>query len=140
MRAAWVWLLFCGGVVHADSVVATSTIPARTVLSSEHVKLIETSFVGAFQNVDAVVGLETRVAIYAGRPVTPTQLGPPTVVERNQIISLIFQASGLIISTEGRALQSGSAGDTIRVMNLASRSTVFAQLTTEGSAYVSGNN
>ena len=50
------------------------------------------------------------MAIYAGRPVRPGDLGPPALVERNQLVPLVYQPGGLAISTEGRALGRGGGG------------------------------
>lgn len=71
-----------------------------------------------------VVGLETRVAIYAGRPLRRGDLGPPTVVERNQIVTILFKHGTLSIRSEARALEAGGIGERIRVMNLDSRKIV----------------
>ncbi|WP_340425144.1 flagellar basal body P-ring formation chaperone FlgA [Yoonia sp. GPGPB17] len=59
-----------------------------------------------------------------------------TVVERNQIVPLLFEKNGLIISTDGRALGRAGPGDTIRVMNIGSRTTVSATIGNDGVAYV----
>ena len=49
---------------------------------------------------------------------------------------LIFLKGGLTIRTEGRALERAGIGETIRVMNAASRATVNARLAKDGAAYV----
>jgi len=81
--------------------------------------------------------MEARVALYAGRPIRQGDVGPPAVVDRNQIIPLVYMRSGVMISTEGRALDRAGPGDLIRVMNLSSRSTVTARVGSDGAAYVS---
>jgi hypothetical protein len=66
------------------------------------------------------------------RPVRAADLGPPAVVERNQIVGLAYRSGGLAILTEGRALARGGVGDVIRVMNLASRATVTGTIGPDG--------
>lgn len=83
-----------------------------------------------------LVGMEARVAIYAGRPVRPSDVGSPAIVDRNEIIPLIFTAGGLYIATDGRALGRAGVGEVIRVMNLSSRTTVSARIKEDGAAYV----
>jgi flagellar basal body P-ring formation protein FlgA len=61
------------------------------------------------------------VTIYAGRPIRAADIGAPALVERNQIVPLVYAAGGLQITAEGRALDRGGEGDVIRVMNLSSR-------------------
>ena len=66
-----------------------------------------------------------RGSHYAGRPIPLSGLAPPALVERNQLVTLIFRRGGLDIRADGRALGRGAAGDEIRIMNLGSRSTIF---------------
>lgn len=120
----------------ADSVVATRTIRAQTVLAPEDMTLVAADLPGALDDPALAIGLEARVAIYAGRPVRPEDLGPPTLVGRNQIVPLIYASASLAISTEGRALARGAEGDVIKVLNLASRTTVSGQVGPDGAVYV----
>ena len=102
----------------------------------EDLTLVAADLGGALQDPDAAYGLETKVAIYAGRPVRPEDLGPPTLVQRNQTVTLVYASGALAISTEGRALARGSEGDTVRVINLASRTTVSGRIGPDGAVYV----
>lgn len=123
----------------AESVVATRTIRAKAVIGPEDLTLVSAELPGALSDPAAAVGQEARVAIYAGKPVRAGDLGPPTLVERNQLVTLIFLSGGLAISTEGRALERGSEGDTLRVMNLGSRNTVSGRVGPDGAVYVGWN-
>lgn len=120
----------------AESVVATRTLRAQTVIGPEDLTLVDAKLPGALADPALALGLETRVAIYAGRPVLPGDLGPPTLVQRNQVVTLVFMTGGLAISTEGRAISRGSAGETVRVINLASRATVSGRVGPDGAVYV----
>ncbi|MFM7442840.1 MAG: flagellar basal body P-ring formation chaperone FlgA, partial [Tabrizicola sp.] len=73
------------------------------------------------------------------KPVRLGDLGPPTLVERNQPVTLVYLSGGLAISTEGRALARGSVGDEVRVMNLGSRNTVTGRVGPDGTVYVGWN-
>lgn len=120
----------------AESVVATRTIRAQTVIGPEDLALVAADLPGALTDLNAALGLEAKVAIYAGKPVMPADLGKPTLVQRNQVVALIYLSGVLAISTEGRALTRGSEGDTVRVINLASRSTVTGRIGPDGAVYV----
>lgn len=123
----------------ADSVVATRTIRAQTIISIEDLTTVEAALPGALADPALAVGMEARVAIYAGRPVRAQDLSPPALIERNQLVPLIFLSGGLAISTEGRALARGAAGEVIRVMNLSSRNTVNGRVGPDGAIYVGWN-
>jgi flagellar basal body P-ring formation protein FlgA len=51
-------------------------------------------------------------------------------------VPLVFRRGGLEIRAEGRALGRGGEGDSIRIMNLASRSTVTGWVTDSGEVHV----
>lgn len=112
------------GSAAAETLVAATTIRPETVIAPHHLALVPDEIPGALDDPSAALGLEARVAIYAGRPIRPGDLGPPAMVDRNQIVTLIFSRAGLAIQTEGRALDRAAAGETVRALNLASRSTV----------------
>ena len=124
------------GPAMADSLVATRTIRAQTVIGPDDMALVDAALPGALDDPALALGLEARVAIYAGRPIRSQDLGAPALVDRNQLVSLIYLSGGLAISTEGRALERGAEGDVVRVMNLGSRTTVTAIIGADGAAYV----
>lgn len=129
-------LLLAAPPALAESLVATRTIRAQSVISPEDVTLVSADLPGALADPSQAIGLETRVAIYAGKPVRLSDLGPPTLVERNQVVALIYRSGALAIATEGRALARGSEGEVIRIMNLASRTTVSGRIGPDGAVYV----
>lgn len=123
----------------ADTVVAAHTLRAGTVLTGEDLALIAEDVPGAIGALDDALGKEARVNLYAGRPIRSGEIGPPALVERNEIVVLIYDQGGLMIATEGRVLERGGAGDRIRVMNLASRSTVTGTVGEDGRLYVAND-
>lgn len=132
-------LLALAAPVSAESLVATRTIRAKTLVLPEDVTMVSADLPGALSDPAAAVGLEAKVAIYAGKPLHPGDLGPPTLVERNQTVTLVYLSGGLAISTGGRALARGSEGDEVRVMNLGSRNTVTGRIGPDGAVYVGWN-
>jgi flagellar basal body P-ring formation protein FlgA len=120
----------------AETVVATRTIRAQTVIGPGDVALAPGSRPGFLGSTALAVGMEARITLYAGRPIGADHVGPPALVERNQIVPLVYQDGTLSILTEGRALARAGAGETIRVMNLASRSTVNGMVRPDGTIVV----
>lgn len=82
------------------------------------------------------LGMEAAVTLYPNRPIPRAALAPPALVERNALVTLIFRANGLDIRAEGRALGRGAADQPVRVMNLASRTTVSGRVTAPGEVTV----
>ncbi|MDE4172950.1 flagellar basal body P-ring formation chaperone FlgA [Phaeobacter sp. PT47_59] len=120
----------------ADVLVPVRTIRPKEILTAHDLALKPGEVLGALSDPSEVVGLEARVALYPGRPLRPGDIGPPAIIERNDLVILTFRQGGLTISAEGRALGRGSEGELIRVMNLASRSTVTGRIAADGSVEV----
>lgn len=120
----------------AETIVAARTIPAQTIIERSDLVLQPTPLPGGESDPELFVGMEARVALYAGRPIRVSDVGFPAIVDRNQLIPLVYDANGLMIRTEGRALGRAGVGEVIRVMNMSSRNTVSARIGADGSAYV----
>ena len=119
-------------VANAESVVALRTIPAKSLVSSADIGLVDAAIDGAITEVEQALGLEVKSTIYAGRPLRRSDLISPTLVERNQTVRLIYSAGSLTIFADGRALERGADGDVIRVMNLSSKTTVSGKIAPDG--------
>ena len=120
----------------AQSIVATRTIRSQTILTATDVSQMEQTIPGTYLSAEEVVGLEARVVLYAGRPIRIDDIGPPALIERNQIVTLYYTTGGLTIAAEARALARAGVGDRLRVMNLASRSVVTGWVEENGSVSV----
>lgn len=139
MMRALVLILALSTAAQADTVVATRTIRAQEIIQPSDLALKPIVVSGGVSEAAQLVGLEARVALYAGRPVRLSDVSAPALVERNEIIPLVYSQGGLSIATEGRALGRAAEGERIRVMNLSSRSSVFAVIGSDGAAYVGRN-
>lgn len=83
---------------------------------------------GDRSSLEPFVGMELKRAVYAGKVITTNDIGLPTLIERNAIVTLEFERGPLLITTEGRALDAGAKGETVRVMNLSSKIILTAQV------------
>ena len=132
-----IMLTLIASLTRADTIVPVQTIRANTLLTDGHLTINPNLKGAGLTKFADVVGMESRVVLYAGRPILPDHLIAPALVQRNEIAPLVFRQSGLSISTNGRVLDRGAAGDTVRVMNLASRRTLFGTVMPNGSIDVS---
>ncbi len=137
----WIMLLvmFWPHALQAETLVATRLIRATEVIGSGDVMLHEAHVPGAATRAEQVVGLEARVAIYPGRPVRLSDLGPAAVIERNETVRMVYRQGRLMILSEGRALERAGLGDSLSVMNLASRQTVQGVVNSTGLVEVFGS-
>lgn len=120
----------------AETLVAARTIRAQSILSYDDLATIGDTVPGMLIAPEEAVGMETKTVLYAGRPIRPDDIGPPAIVERNQLVSLTFIKGGLEIQTDARALARAGIGDMIRVMNLNSKTIVTGIVASDGGVYV----
>jgi flagellar basal body P-ring formation protein FlgA len=123
----------------AESYVALRTIPAKTVLAAADMTSVDAEIAGAVSDPAAVLGLEARVTVFAGRPIIAADFVAPALINRNQVVPLIYAQGALVIVAEGRALDRAGLGETVRAMNLASRATVSGVVTETGAIRVGQN-
>ena len=70
------------------------------------------------------VGMQMRKQLRAGQPLKVADLGKPDLVQRDDNVTLIYETAGLYLTIRGKALESGTEGDTVTVLNLQSKRTV----------------
>jgi flagellar basal body P-ring formation protein FlgA len=130
-------LILLAGLLVADAalaqtIVSTRVIRAQTVIGPDDVTVAEAETPGALAALSEAVGQEARVTLYPNRPIRPDQIGRPAVVERNQIVRMVYREGPLNIAAEGRALDRAGPGEFVRVMNLASRQVVTGRVRGSG--------
>lgn len=82
------------------------------------------------------VGLAAKHSIPPNQPIPAADLGRPIIVQKGDAMTLTLQSSGLLLTAQGIATASGGVGEHIRVLNVYSRVTVEAEITSPGHARV----
>jgi flagella basal body P-ring formation protein FlgA len=80
----------------------------------------------------SALGMQMRRPMRAGQALKVADLVKPDLVQRDQGVTLIFQASGLYLTTRGKAVDNGTEGDVVNVVNLQSKRTVSGIVTGRG--------
>lgn len=114
------------------AVVATRRLAQGEVVRPEDVREVrlraERVRPGAAQDAAQVVGQQLRRPIGGGMVFMAGDLGPPALVERNALVTIVLEAPGLLLTAQGRALEAAPRGGTVPVRNLASDRVVEAQV------------
>lgn len=131
-----IFLLFATAAQAAEIAVPVRIIRPTEIIGGADLTLKTADSVGALDDPNALIGQEARVALYPGRPIRPGDVGPPAIVGRNDLVTLVYRRDGLRIATDGRSLGRGAAGDAVRAMNMASRITVTGRIQADGSIEV----
>jgi len=86
---------------------------------------------------DRAVGMQMRKALRAGAALRTADLAKPDLVQRDQTVTLIFQSGGLYLTIRGKALEGGTEGDVVSVLNLQSKRTVTGTVIGRGQVSIS---
>jgi flagellar basal body P-ring formation protein FlgA len=121
------------------AVYAKRTLRVGALVSAADVELrplAEHRAAGVAVSLAAVVGQEVRRNLYVNRPVMTEDVGVPTVVQRNSLVTLAYASGGLELTALGRAIDSAGLHEPIRVVNIDSRMTVVGKVTGPGTVRV----
>ncbi len=112
--------------------VASRLIPAGDTISEANLdyKLVRASRVSrnVAMHIDDVLGRSPKRTVSTGGTIALNNLGDPVTVAKGKIVAVTLKSGGITLSITGRALESGSTGDIIRVENITSRKPVQAQI------------
>ncbi len=87
---------------------------------------------GFLTDLDAVIGQQVRRPLRAGFVLSPHVLARPMLIRRGETVTLLAGTGGFEVRSEGKALESGAAGETVSVENLRSRRVVEGTVATAG--------
>ncbi len=73
---------------------------------------------------DRAVGMQARRPLRAGQALRVADLAKPDLVQRDQAVTLVYESAGLYLTIRGKALEGGTEGDVVNVLNLQSKRTV----------------
>lgn len=87
---------------------------------------------------DRAVGMQARKQLRAGQALKVADLARPDLVQRDQSVTLIYEAAGLYLTVRGKAIEGGTEGDVVSVLNLQSKRTVSGVVTGRSQVTITG--
>jgi flagellar basal body P-ring formation protein FlgA len=78
-----------------------------------------------------------RRQLRAGQALKVADLVKPDLVQRDDNVTLIFESTGLYLTIRGKALEAGTEGDVVNVLNLQSKRTVTGVVVGRGQVAIS---
>lgn len=111
--------LSAGGVVGADDVRM-----ARVRVNALHAEIV--------RDPRGVIGMQAKRQLQAGVPIPVSDLMQPTQITRGDPVRMQLRVGGLSVTGQGVALESGAAGERIRVRNVTSQAVIEAEIVGPG--------
>ncbi|WBV44572.1 flagellar basal body P-ring formation chaperone FlgA [Pseudoroseomonas cervicalis] len=87
---------------------------------------------GLAESLDAVLGRRLGRPLGAGQPVPLSELSAQQAVRRDSVVQLVHEATGLSLTTSGRALEDGALGATITILNLSNGAVLLGEVLAPG--------
>jgi len=129
-------LRFTGAVVDTvEAAVLTRSIDRNELIKASDIIVerrprVEVGRDGATR--DQTVGMQARRQLRASQALRISDVARPDLVQRDQAVTIIFQTSGIYLTIRGKALESGTEGDVVNVVNLQSKRTFPATVIGRG--------
>ncbi len=121
--------------------VAKSNIARGTTLSRNDLELKMVRSSGRrsqrYSSIDEMIGLSPKRTLQAGKPININDLEAPRLILKNQLVTILLEAPGLIIRAEGKALGNASKGEAVKVLNTQSKRIIHATAKAPGLVSVS---
>jgi flagella basal body P-ring formation protein FlgA len=73
---------------------------------------------------DEAIGLAVRQPVRLGQPLRRKDLMKSELVHRDDFVTLVYEVPGIMLTTQGKALEPGAQGDVISVLNVQSKRTI----------------
>ncbi|MBP7651398.1 MAG: flagellar basal body P-ring formation protein FlgA [Phenylobacterium sp.] len=88
------------------------------------------------RDADAVIGMAAKRPLRAGAAVSVRDVSAPQVIRAGDAVMVVYEAGGVSLSLEGKAMGVAGIGDTVAVQNTASKKIIQATASGPGQAVV----
>lgn len=113
--------------------VLRGTMQQGDVISAEDIDYIDLRAAEVSANVitDAkkIIGMSPRRGLAGFRPVTSGDVISPLAVKKGEMVTMLFQSDTMSLTAQGKALESGSKGEVVKIVNKSSGQSVEAVVT-----------
>jgi flagella basal body P-ring formation protein FlgA len=72
--------------------------------------------------------MQLRRPVSAGQPLAAGDLQRPALVQRRGNVQIVLESAGLLLTAQGVAMETGGAGDQVRVLNPVSHAVMLAEV------------
>lgn len=107
----------------AGQIITTNDILTKRVAQEAN------SRAAAFVKTEDLIGKEVKRSLRSGQTIQANDVRAQVMVAKGKTVTLNFTKGGIMLSVQGKALENGGLGDTVRVMNAQSKTVVQGTVT-----------
>lgn len=112
--------------------VANENIAKNTIIKSEMIKNIKIRKnrikPNEFTDIDDIIGKETTKSIKESKSFSIKDIRDPIIINKGNIISIIYKTKNMKLTAKGEAIEDGSKGQNIKVMNTTSKKVLHCRI------------
>jgi len=112
-----------GGVIREDDL-TWKAVPQRYLRNN------------TVQDIGSLIGMEVTRTIVPGKPVSKRDIAPQTMIEKGDMVTVLYSTSTMELKLKGLALEKGARGDIIRIRNTRSQKIMHGRIESSGLAQV----
>ncbi|PPR65092.1 MAG: hypothetical protein CFH10_00005 [Alphaproteobacteria bacterium MarineAlpha4_Bin2] len=90
----------------------------------------------SLHNLEDLVGMSPLRTLTADRAIKRDDIRAPVLVNKGAMITMVFRTDRMVLTAQGRALQDGSKGDVIRILNAKTHKTIDGTVLNSSTATV----
>lgn len=116
-----------GDVIRQNNLISTA-IPAHQVGNN------------IVKDAESLIGMAVTHAMMSGRPIRDSDIRQPILAKKGALVKMIVTTPHMVLSATGRAMENGSLGDSIRLINTFTNKSVEGTVAADGSIVIHAGN
>jgi flagellar basal body P-ring formation protein FlgA len=88
------------------------------------------------RDADLVIGMMAKRPLRAGSAVAQRDVSPPLVIKKDEVVQVSYNAGGISLSLQAKAMKAAGVGETVDLMNPASKKIIQAVAIGPGQAVI----
>jgi flagella basal body P-ring formation protein FlgA len=85
---------------------------------------------------DQVIGLAAKRPLRAGAAVSARDISAPQVIKIGDVVTVTYEAEGIALALQGKAMTAAAQGDTVMIQNITSKKLIQAMASGPGQALI----
>ncbi len=121
---------------HPQAIVPVSHLQRGSRIGASDIRLApvpQSRWQGSFAtSPESVVGMEVRGIVRVGEPISLSEIGPPILVHRGDLIEIRVVGGGVVITTNAKSIGEGAEGELVEVETIQPRRRLIAKVVRSG--------
>ena len=124
-----------------DVPVLVRRMSSNEIISPQDIRLVtrraDKVDMNGLRDASELIGMSPLRTLSADRPVKRSEIRKPVLIGKGSIVTMMFRSERMMLTAQGKALQNGSKGDIIRILNTKTHKVIDGTVLNSGTVTVS---